>query len=150
MDLEERFWSKVNVGKKNECWEWVGAIDTPGYGAFKFDGKKYNSHRIAWYLTHSDFPNELVLHKCDNRLCCNPKHLFLGTYLDNAQDMVSKGRHGAKKGSESPLWKPIVHGTDSGYINKKCRCQKCKEAHAKQRRIDRQKARSKSPRSSIG
>lgn len=92
MTEQERFWSKVDVKSESDCWNWKKAIDTPGYGAFKINKKKMNSHRVAWILTHGDIPNGLlVCHKCDNRLCCNPSHLFLGTYTDNNRDMITKG-----------------------------------------------------------
>ena len=88
--IEERFWSKVNVRDENDCWNWVAGIDTPGYGAFKFEGKKVNSHRLAWILTNGEIDDGLwVLHKCKgNRLCCNPNHLYLGDRSDNMKDAV--------------------------------------------------------------
>lgn len=92
-ELENRFWSKVDIKGKDDCWNWTKAIDTPGYGAFKFDGKKVDSNRMTWFLTFGEFPDLWVLHKCDNKKCCNPNHLFLGTYLDNIEDMIIKGRN---------------------------------------------------------
>lgn len=129
MTIEERFWKKVEIGNEDECWNWVGAIDTPKYGAFKYNGKKVNSHRMAWFLTYGEFPELLVLHSCDNRKCCNPKHLFLGTHKDNVQDMISKNRVNYKKGSEHPLYILARHGTILSYKHG-CRCKKCKKANS--------------------
>jgi hypothetical protein len=91
--VDERFWSKVNIKGEDDCWNWMANIDTPGYGGFKYNGKKMNSNRVAWILTRGEIPKGLwVLHKCkENRLCCNPNHLYLGTRSDNARDAVRDG-----------------------------------------------------------
>ena len=92
MNLEKRFWSKVCVGKEDECWNWKASSRSSGYGSFKYSGKVIDSHRMTWFIINGEFPNMFVLHMCDNKLCCNPNHLFLGTHVDNMKDMVSKGR----------------------------------------------------------
>jgi hypothetical protein len=69
------------------CWIWKGV--TTGYGTFRGQA----AHRVAWQIEHGLIPDGMmVLHRCDNPPCVNPKHLFLGTARDNAQDARSKGR----------------------------------------------------------
>lgn len=88
--LEMTFWSKVNIRESEECWPFQGHLTKKGYGGC---GRRGRAHRVAWELTYGPIPNGLhVLHKCDNPSCCNPRHLFLGTSLDNSRDMVNKGR----------------------------------------------------------
>lgn len=93
-NIEKVFWSKVKVGLPDECWEWQGRTNEDGYGLFqsKALGEKA-AHRISYRLTYGNIPDRLcVLHECDFPPCCNPKHLFLGTRLDNNDDRVNKNR----------------------------------------------------------
>ena len=90
----DRFWSKVDIKSKDECWEWKAWITKNGYGRF-FDGEKtLFAHRFSYFQTHGySLPPEIfICHKCDNPKCCNPKHLFAGTNQDNVDDRESKGR----------------------------------------------------------
>lgn len=92
-----RFWSKVNKGKSDDCWNWL-ASNKGGYGTFCFRNKQISAHRFSFVITHGDIIGDKhVLHTCDTPSCCNPKHLFLGTHLDNMEDRNVKGR--AKGGS---------------------------------------------------
>jgi len=98
--LEDRFWALVDKKGKNDCWEWLGFRNVRGYGHFSVDSRagkyrrKSNSHRVSFMLyTNKPIPDgQLVCHKCDNKLCVNPKHLFLGSPKDNTWDMIKKGR----------------------------------------------------------
>jgi hypothetical protein len=92
---EEKFWSNVEIKDDcNACWEWKSVSGTSKYAVTKFNGKDEAVHRIAYRLSFSDFPRELqVCHKCDNPPCCNPFHLFLGTFQDNVDDRERKGRN---------------------------------------------------------
>lgn len=91
----ERFWRKVDKTHPTGCWPWEASLGgSRGYGQFELKGKTPRAHRVAWVISYGEIPAGLfVLHKCDNRLCCNPSHLFLGTAHDNTQDMMKKGRH---------------------------------------------------------
>ena len=89
----ERFWPKVT--KTDYCWVWNAGIISSGYGIFYVYGVgQTTAHRAAWELVKGPIPKGLfVLHKCDNKICVRPSHLFLGTPQDNTDDMIRKGRH---------------------------------------------------------
>lgn len=100
--LEERFFEKICKGKTpNDCWEWTAALQQGGYGKIGNKGRFLKAHRVSYKIHFGEIPEGiLVLHKCDNPPCCNPKHLWLGTHRDNSIDMAKKGRN--KTGEEHP------------------------------------------------
>jgi len=93
--FEERFWKKVDVGNLDDCWLWTASVGTDGYGRISVGGrggKLMSAHRIAYELEHGRVPKgKWVLHKCDNKLCVNPKHLYSGTHTDNMNDFRFRG-----------------------------------------------------------
>ena len=94
-----RFWNKVDVQGPNDCWEWIASIRN-GYGRFSLGCSDYGSHRISYTITNEDPENLCVCHTCDNRLCVNPSHLWLGTIQEDMNDKVVKGRQARGEGHD--------------------------------------------------
>jgi CRISPR-associated protein Cas1 len=93
MDDEKRFWSKVDVKGDDDCWLWRASESAHGYGQFRFKGTVDKAHRVAWVISNGTIPDGMwVLHRCDNRKCCNPKHLRLGEAQDNVGEEIGKER----------------------------------------------------------
>lgn len=89
----KRFWSRVDIKADKYCWNWVGHKQKFGHGYIVLNGKYWIASRLSWLLCHGKLSNNLcVCHKCDNPSCVNPKHLFLGTQIDNLKDRDNKGR----------------------------------------------------------
>lgn len=83
-ELFENFYSKIKFNESNWCWEWLGSLNTGGYGQFSFQNKTWKSHKISYMLFKGFIPNDKVIdHLCGNRLCCNPEHLELVTISEN-------------------------------------------------------------------
>jgi len=80
----------------SDCWVWTASVRR-GYGQVKVNGKNMFAHRASYEHYVEEIPVGLcVLHRCDNTLCVNPLHLFLGSQADNNRDMTLKGRHASK------------------------------------------------------
>ena len=108
---EAYFWERVDVRQADECWAWTRAINSTGYGTVVLHGKSYTAHRVAaWLVGLVNSPSApaksdertFVLHRCDNRKCCNPHHFFLGSYAENQLDCYNKGRRPRLKGETHP------------------------------------------------
>lgn len=93
--IDVLFWSKVDKsGGPEACWPWTAGKIPAGYGAFHVRRKVVGAHRFALETVHGPLGDLLACHRCDNPGCCNPAHLFAGTYSDNVRDMDAKGRRG--------------------------------------------------------
>lgn len=94
---------------EDRCWEWRGPTMS-GYGYLTQDGETVLAHRALYRMAYGPIPDDLLVrHKCDNRLCVNPRHLLLGSTIDNVRDMDARGRraiggrHGCAKLTEDAV-----------------------------------------------
>lgn len=95
-----RFWSKVV--RTEGCWIFTGSLTHNGYGRLSANGHTYRAHRVAYEVSVGAVPDGMcICHKCDNRICVRPDHLFLGTDIDNIQDRNQKGRQCKGSGHHS-------------------------------------------------
>ena len=91
-DLKARLLARTEV-MPSGCWHHETATIV-NYGNIIYLGKYMKTHRASWLVHRGPIPEGLcILHRCDNRRCVNPEHLWLGTKTDNMADMVAKGRH---------------------------------------------------------
>jgi hypothetical protein len=94
--VKERFYSLYvpvqRTGVIGLCWEWQGKLDRDGYGLFWCLSKRFRAHRLSFEIYNGDPGKLCVLHRCDNRKCIAPLHLFLGTNEENTADRHRKGR----------------------------------------------------------
>ncbi len=104
MNLHEKLLSKREIkpspdGRFQDCWWWTGSKGGKNYGRIDIENKNCKVHRISAsiWLDFDLNSKLLICHKCDNRLCFNPEHLFVGTNQDNVRDMYSKGRNTPKQ-----------------------------------------------------
>ena len=93
MELKEHFKSN-SIIDENGCWVWQKCQSRDGYGFIWRNRKQCRTHRISYEIFKGSIPDgKQILHKCDNRLCVNPGHLFVGTHQDNMKDKINKKRH---------------------------------------------------------
>ena len=125
-DAKTCFGGKFSVDPKSGCWVWAGApLKRGGYGAFVHRPTgmiMVRAHRAAWRLYVGPIPDGMgVLHRCDNRLCVNPDHLFLGDQASNMLDKVAKrrqnrgethGRHKLKEHDAAFIRSSVLRGVD--------------------------------------
>jgi hypothetical protein len=89
----ERVWAKIDKRGPDECWPWTASLKPHGYAQIRDGGKTLLPHRLVCVQAHGPIPlGGQVMHSCDNRACCNPRHLSIGTASLNAIDCWNKGR----------------------------------------------------------
>lgn len=100
MPIKRKFFAKIDSMQAGECWNWDGTVSMYDYGHFYVNGVCKRAHRISWEIYYGKIPKDkMVLHKCDNRRCVNPSHLYLGDNSDNMKDRSNRnsgsfvGRH---------------------------------------------------------
>lgn len=85
------------VNAETQCWEWTGCKSQGGYGVIgtRIEGRTSTFvHRASWIVKNGAIPKDKVIcHRCDNPSCFNPDHLWIGTPVENMQDMLEKGRN---------------------------------------------------------
>jgi hypothetical protein len=119
IETTRRFIRKIKVNEETGCWEWSAALHG-GYGWFNLGGKVRRSdyaHRLAYDLFVGPLtPGLYVCHKCDNRKCVSPEHMYLGTPKDNSHDAINRNRfpdlRGSRRGPKSVLRRRLVAGRD--------------------------------------
>lgn len=120
-----RFWNLVAIRDADDCWPWQ-AYTTNGRGRFQLKGRPVCAPRVAWTIANGTIPDDMhVCHHCDNPICVNPKHLFIGTNTDNVRDSVAKKRHAESKKTHCPIGHKYT--SDNTYINHRNhrRCRAC-------------------------
>lgn len=85
------------------CHYWTAGVNEHGYAIISVDRKPRRVSRILYQELNNVKLHrfQFVCHSCDNPLCVNPDHFFIGSPKDNTQDMLRKGRHNAERGEGS-------------------------------------------------
>lgn len=110
----QRFWSKVNIPDDlNACWEWQAGVEKSGFGQFGARSLKFKAHRIAYELCVGEIPDRFhVLQSCQNKRCCNPKHLSLHNFRDLKTNFWNKVN---VSNVPDACWEWVAHRNEDGY-----------------------------------
>jgi hypothetical protein len=107
MNSEEEFWLQVNIKSANDCWNWIGKINSD-HKIFKYNKKLYTSSQLVWFLTYEEVPDSMIFHSCNNKICCNPKHLFIETLDERFWSKVDIK-------NENDCWNWLASTNSDGY-----------------------------------
>jgi hypothetical protein len=120
--MQARLLTKVCKDNDNGCWEWTEGLHRDGYAMFWNGKTTIQAHRASYFAFVGQIPaGMLVCHKCDNRKCINPDHLFIGTQADNMRDMVEKGRTKRGVNHYNHINRARFKGQNSGQSNGQAR-----------------------------
>jgi len=103
--IYQRLWSGIQINRETGCWDWTKSLTSSGYGKIYTDSlgrrsKLETVHRLMYKLFIGKIPDHMqVCHKCDNKRCVNPTHLYAGTQQDNTND--AKERHLLARGEKN-------------------------------------------------
>jgi hypothetical protein len=100
--FEEDFWKYANP-VSNGCWLWSGPTMPNGYGRLNRRGDYRLAHRLSYEIHHGPIPTGgNILHKCDVKNCVRPDHLYVGTHVENARDILARGGFNHRRGEQHP------------------------------------------------
>lgn len=109
----DAFWARVD--RTGECWIWTGPKNEGGYGTFTAIAGVKTAHRAAFVIAFGEIPEGMyICHRCDNRACVRPEHLYAGDAYTNARDVRERDRSNARKGGLHPsrFYSHPVHLTE--------------------------------------
>lgn len=99
LPIAERLFSRIKKDEVTGCWNWTGGKTGGGYGAIGVNNRTELAHRVSYEWHFGQIADGLfVCHRCDNRACINPDHMFLGTQEQNMSDKTAKQRQAKGEG----------------------------------------------------